>query len=115
MRVAGIAGDAALYPCIASYDLCPGQGKVLHHSSGFGVFAKAGVKEAVGSCVLVGIAEGELVADRVFFEEAEGVADSDVVVCARKKARTIEVGPNHDEEVSACTGGIGLGVRRGRL
>jgi len=92
-----------------------GREEVLHHSGGFRVLAKGCVKEPVSSCVLVGIAEGEFVANRVFLEEAKRVTDSDVVVCAKKKARTIEVRPNHDEEVGACTGGISFGSSSGCL
>jgi ribonuclease PH len=43
------------------------------------------MKEAVGSCVLVGVAEGEFVADRVLLKESECVVDSDLVVCARNE------------------------------
>jgi ribonuclease PH len=49
------------------------------------VLAVGGVKEAVGSCVFVGISKGEFVADGVFLKKSECVADSDVVVCARNE------------------------------
>ena len=79
------------------------------------MLAKGCVKEAVSSCILVGIAEGEFVANGVFLEEAKGVTNTDVLGCARKEARTIEVRPNHDEEVGAGAGSISLGACRGCL
>ena len=79
------------------------------------MFAVGSVKEAVGPRVLVGIAEREFVADRVILQESEGVADSDVVVCARNETWAIEVRSDHDKEVRDRTGAFGHRVRRGRL
>src|ERR1035438_10844339 len=62
------------------------------------------MKEAMSAGVLVGIAEGQLVADRVLLQKAEGVSDANVVVCPGKKPWTIEVRSEHHEQVRACAG-----------
>src|ERR1035441_8704369 len=63
--VAGVAGDAALQPGVAGDDLRSGEAEVFHHSGGLGVLAEGGMQPAVGSGVLVGVAEGEFVGDGV--------------------------------------------------
>ncbi len=97
--LAGVAGDAALDPGVAGDDFSLGQVEVLHHTAGFCVFAQAGVKEPVGSAVLVGVTERQLVADGAFLQESEGVTDADVVVRPGKKSGPIKVRPEHDKKV----------------
>ena len=75
------------------------QGEVLHHAEGFSVRTVAGVEEAMGAGVLVGVGEGELVADGVVVEEFKGVADTDVQVGAGNEAGTVEVRAGHDKEI----------------
>jgi len=50
------------------------------------MFAELCVEEAVGAGVLVGVSEGEFVADGILLEEGEGVAYADVIVGAREQA-----------------------------
>jgi len=69
----------------------------------------------MGPGVLIGITEGQLVSNRILLQEAKSVTNSDIVICARKKAGTIEVRSDHDEEVGACIGGIGLRTCLGNL
>jgi len=58
VRVAGIAGDAGLDPCVAGDHFCPGQIEIFHDSCGLGVFTEVGVQEAMRTGVLVGVGEG---------------------------------------------------------
>ena len=54
-----------------------------------------------GPSVLVRICKRKLVSDRILFQEAEGVADADVVVRFGKESGAHKIRPEHDEEVRA--------------
>src|ERR1700733_3852286 len=76
---AGQAGDAELNPCVARHDLCLRQAEIFHDAPAFSVGAVVGMPKA-GAGVFVGVGKCELIAERVFLEKSEGVADADVVV-----------------------------------
>ena len=92
------------HPGVAGDDFGFRQVEVFHDAERFSVRSEVGVEEAVGAGVLVGVGEGELVADGVFLEEAEGVADADVEVCTGDEAGPVEVGAGHEEEIGGCSG-----------
>jgi len=108
VSIAGKTCNAALYPGISGHRLCLGEREVLHHPNGFRVFAIGGVKEAVSSGVLVGIAERQLVPNRILLQEAERVTDSDIVVGPREKAGTVKVRSEHHKQIRACAGTPGV-------
>ncbi len=65
---------------------CLRQREVLHQPKRLRMFSLGGVKEAVSTAVFVGVSESQLISDRDFLEECEGVSNADVVVCSRKRS-----------------------------
>jgi hypothetical protein len=100
VRPSGKAADARLNPGVAGDHLRLGKAEILHNPETFRVRAEIGVPKARAS-VLVGVSERQLVTERIFFEEAEGVADSNVVVHLRMQSRPIEIGAEHYIEIRA--------------
>lgn len=98
-RQASEAGEPGLNPGVAAHCFGPRQREVLHHAESFGVRPEISMEESVCTGIFVGVGEGELVADGVLLEKAEGMADADVEVCAGDQTGTVEVGTRHHEEV----------------
>src|ERR1019366_2176835 len=101
--VTGVAGQTRLKPRIASHTLRRGEREVFHYPKRFSVFAESGVQKTVSSAVLIGIREGKLIAEWVLLQETEGVPDAYVVIRPGDQSGTIEIGPEHDKQVIACS------------
>jgi hypothetical protein len=69
----------------------------FHDAKLLGVFAEGGVQKSVRACVLIGISEGDLVAERILLEKTNGVTDADVEIHARQHSGAVEVRTCHDE------------------
>ena len=114
LGITGVGGESGLKPGVTGHALRGGEREVFHDADRFSVLAESGVEEAVSSAVLVGIGEGQLVAEGVFLQETEGVADANVVVGSGNEAGAIEVGADHDEQIGGGAGFRG-GSRLGSL
>lgn len=65
------------------------------------MFAESGVQEAVSSSIFLGIAEGQFIACRVFLQQAKGMAEANLIVCARQQTWAIEVGAQPNKQIGA--------------
>lgn len=54
---------------------------------------KFDMKEAVSIGVLVAVARGQLVPNRLFFQKAKRVTDANAIICSRKQAWAIKSEP----------------------
>ncbi len=106
LRVACVSGDARLQPGVASDNFSFWNRKIFHHAGAFRVLSKISVKKTVIAAVFVCVGERQLIPERIFLQEAEGVADADVVICSWQKPGAIEVGAEHYEQISTRIGGL---------
>ena len=109
--IARIAGNATLYPGVASPHLCFWDRKVLHHSKRFRMLPVDRVQEAVSATVFVGVTESQLISDRVFLQKREGATNADVIVRSWKRSGPVDVRANHHKEVGTGAGTLRVWTR----